>query len=272
MFSPYYAAARRRGPGDPLAHVSVNAILYGPRGKRWAMTERGHRSLDRSKDHIAIGPSSLRCEGHRLVIEIDEWTVPIPRRLRGRITVELGPLFDRVHALDAEGRHGWRPIAPFARASVDFDRPGRRWQGSAYVDTNAGVEPIEAAFRAWNWSRMHAGASTRLLYDVEPRRGPPTSLGLEYGADGTIRDVDPGPVLKLSATGWRVARATRAGSSEPPRVSRTLEDTPFYSRSLLTVADGAGTRQIMHESVDLDRFSSRWVQVLLPFRMPRLSR
>jgi carotenoid 1,2-hydratase len=26
----------------------------------------------------------------------------------------------------------------------------------------------------------------------------------------------------------------------------------------------------MHESLSLDRFDSRWVQTLLPFRMPRL--
>jgi carotenoid 1,2-hydratase len=28
----------------------------------------------------------------------------------------------------------------------------------------------------------------------------------------------------------------------------------------------------MHESLSLDRFRSRWVQMLLPFRMPRWTR
>jgi carotenoid 1,2-hydratase len=28
----------------------------------------------------------------------------------------------------------------------------------------------------------------------------------------------------------------------------------------------------VHESLDLDRFAQRWVQLLLPFRMPRRAR
>ena len=47
---------------------------------------------------------------------------------------------------------------------------------------------------------------------------------------------------------------------------RSFEDTPFYSRSLL---GGMGMAPAIHESVDLDRFASRWVQALLPFKMPR---
>ena len=50
-------------------------------------------------------------------------------------------------------------------------------------------------------------------------------------------------------------------------VVKTLEDTPFYSRSVLS-----GDHAMMHESLDLDRFSKTWVQCLLPFRMPRFPR
>jgi carotenoid 1,2-hydratase len=67
-----------------------------------------------------------------------------------------------------------------------------------------------------------------------------------------------------------VARATRADPGNPVRVARTLEDTPFYSRSLLEGGDDGA--QWIHESVDLDRFRSRWVQALLPFKMPRRGR
>jgi carotenoid 1,2-hydratase len=49
VFSPYYARARRRGVGDPLNHCAVNAVLYGPRAKRWAMTERDRSALWRSE-------------------------------------------------------------------------------------------------------------------------------------------------------------------------------------------------------------------------------
>lgn len=272
MFSPYYAAARRRGRAEPLDHVSINAILYSRQGKRWAMTERGRGSIERSPDRLAIGSSRLEHRGQQLVIDVDEWTVPIPRRLRGRIVVDLGPMFARTHALDAAERHRWRPIAPLAHASVAFDRPQTTWHGRAYVDTNAGDEPLEVAFRRWNWSRAEAGRSTTILYDVEPRDGPRRTLSLEYRPDGSIATGAPEPVVKLPSTGWRVSRATRSVMERPPRVLRTLEDTPFYSRSLLTNdADGTAGRA-MHESVDLDRFAARWVQTLLPFRMPRIAR
>ena len=46
---------------------------------------------------------------------------------------------------------------------------------------------------------------------------------------------------------------------------KTLEDTPFYTRSEIQVGGG----QFMHESLDLHRFCRPWVQFLLPFRMPR---
>jgi carotenoid 1,2-hydratase len=46
---------------------------------------------------------------------------------------------------------------------------------------------------------------------------------------------------------------------------KTLEDTPFYTRSKIQVEGG----HFMHESLDLRRFRQAWVQFLLPFRMPR---
>ena len=52
---------------------------------------------------------------------------------------------------------------------------------------------------------------------------------------------------------------------------RTLEDTPFYARSMLSANAGSEEFLVMHESLDLERFRSRWVRTLLPFRMPRVS-
>lgn len=269
VFSPYYAAARRRGNGDPLNHVCINAILYTPGGKHWAMTERGTAALTRSPTHLGVGPSGLSWSGSRLSIDIDEWTVPFPRRLRGRVGIDLGPLFHGIWLLDPAGRHVWRPIAPCATAQVEFDRPGVSWTGRAYVDMNAGDEPLEAGFRHWNWSREDRGGTTRILYHVSPRHGAAHALALEYMANGTAVPFEPAPASALPLTGWRVARETRAAVGRPARVVRTLEDTPFYSRSLLAFGHGADETRSIHESVDLDRFRSRWVQTLLPFRMPR---
>jgi carotenoid 1,2-hydratase len=272
VFSPYYAAARRRaGPADPLNHVCINAILYTPRGKFWAMTERGAGSLTRAAERLWIGPSGLTLTGSRLTVDIDEWTVPIPRRLHGRITVDLGPVFQQTHLLDAQGQHAWRPVAPHAAVEVAFDRPEVAWSGPGYVDMNHGAVPLEGTFANWNWSREDRGDTTRILYDTIEHDGGRRSLALDYGRDGRIEAVEPEPMQVLPKTLWRVARATRPGRGQQVRVERTLEDTPFYSRSLL-VSGGAGSRRTMHESVDLGRFASPIVQAMLPFRMPRRGR
>ena len=55
VFSPYYAAARRAGRGDPDHHCAINVALYGEGPHRWAHTERGRDALHRS----AIGAYRL---------------------------------------------------------------------------------------------------------------------------------------------------------------------------------------------------------------------
>jgi carotenoid 1,2-hydratase len=144
------------------------------------------------------------------------------------------------------------------------------WQGGAYVDMNAGAEPLEAGFRRWGWAREDDAGTTRIRYDLVGRSGDRRRLALEYGCDGRMRAIEPAPLHRLARTGWRVAR--EAGGAAPPRVLRTLEDTPFYSRSMLGCAGAGAERRAIHETVDLDRFSARWVQALLPFRMPRWTR
>ena len=48
VFSPFYAAARRKGDTDPREFVCVNAVFYEPKQKHWAMTERRARDLQTS--------------------------------------------------------------------------------------------------------------------------------------------------------------------------------------------------------------------------------
>jgi carotenoid 1,2-hydratase len=50
---------------------------------------------------------------------------------------------------------------------------------------------------------------------------------------------------------------------------QTLEDGPFYVRSLLRSQVLGQSVLAMHESLSLQRFSAGWVQMMLPFRMPR---
>ena len=54
-----------------------------------------------------------------------------------------------------------------------------------------------------------------------------------------------------------------------PVVLDTLEDTPFYARSVIAAGLAGQRVTAMHESLSMDRFSTAWVQAMLPFRMPR---
>ena len=270
VFSPYYAWARRRGPTDPLQHCALNVALYGGDGRRWAMTERDADAVERSSEHLRIGPSQLHWDGSALVIDIDERTAPLPRRLRGRIRVDVAAFCSGGgHALDAAQRHVWQPLAPVARVDVSMDQPRLRWSGQAYLDSNFGLRPLEQDFVGWTWARGTRGGTTTVTYDVTPREGNARSIALRFDADGHSADFDPPPPASLPRTGWGIARSTRCDARQRPSVRATLEDGPFYARSLIdTWHDGEALHEV-HESLSLTRFASPWVQVLLPVRMPR---
>jgi len=71
----------------------------------------------------------------------------------------------------------------------------------------------------------------------------------------------------LKPTGWGLPRETRTVAGGTARVVETLEDTPFYSRSLLQTGAEGQTCAAVHESLSLGRFRQGWVQFLLPFKM-----
>jgi carotenoid 1,2-hydratase len=241
------------------------------------MTERGRAGLERSADRLRIGPSALRWEPHGpdagLHVEIDETTVPFPSRLRGRLHVRPRAVMNEPYALDAHGRHRWHPVAPCARVDVEFSDPGLRWQGEAYFDSNFGDAPLEADFLRWDWSRAHLpGGRVAVLYDVTRRDRSPFSLALQFDAEGRVQPFDAPPPCALRTTGWRIARGTRSDPGAPALVLKTLEDTPFYARSLVHSQLHGEPATAVHESLSLTRFDSPIVQAMLPFRMPRRRR
>jgi carotenoid 1,2-hydratase len=270
VFSPYYYSARQRGAGDPENYCAINVGLYRPRGKLWAMTERGRGALSRETDWFQVGPSRLTWEGDRLQIDIRERSAPFARRMLGRVTVNASFLNDRAFPLDDGGRHQWRPIAPVGHIDVRMQKPDWRWQGEAYFDTNAGERALEDDFSRWNWSRATNSAAadphTLITYAVTQRDGTRRSLALRSAPSQALTEVDLPQPVALPRSGWRITRETFSDAG--PVVARTLEDAPFYSRSLLRADNPPGF--IMHESLDLERFESAWVRKLLPFRMPRL--
>jgi len=269
VFSPYYAGARRRGCGDPLHHCALNVALYGP-GQRWSMTERGRAQLHRAPDQLRIGPSAVHWDGSVLTLQVEEIAVPVPRRIRGRVRLHCPALSAQDFALDTRGRHRWRPIAPVAHASVEFDRPRLSWEGAGYLDSNWGSEPLEHAFTSWHWSRAALGdGSAAVLYDVVPRDGATRGIAVRVDGAGAVHPFAPPPPTRLASTRWRVQRATRTDPGSHARVRSTLEDTPFYARSTVQAQLLGEPVTAMHESLSLARFDTRWVQALLPFRMPR---
>lgn len=275
VFSPYYAWARKRGPRDPKQHCSMNLALYGPPG-RWSMTERGARALSQSPGELSVGSNRLGWDGTRLVAKIDDITAPIPRHVRGSFTLSPKITTNKALTLDTKERHTWWPIAPVARIEVTMDRPSLTWQGSAYFDSNRGSEPLEDGFEAWDWSRTWWDGGALVLYDMIRRQGGRRTLALAFDEAGQARAFDPPPEVPLPATRWwrmpRVTRAETPAIGASASVLATYEDTPFYARSLInTHLQGRAMRGV-HESLNLNRFSSTWVQLMLPFRMPRLAR
>ena len=235
------------------------------------MTERGRSRLQRSRDTLAIGPSRLRWDGDALTISVDEITAPWPSRLRGTVRVIPAAMHGESFALDAAGRHRWAPIAPCARVEVDLDSPRSRWSGPGYLDSNRGDAPLEADFRRWDWSRARCGdGSTAVLYDVTRRDGSELGLALRFDpASAHAEAFAAPPATPLVRSAWHVARGTRGDLGTAASVTRSLEDGPFYARAVVESRLFGAAASAVHESLDLDRFASPWVQAMLPFRMPR---
>ncbi len=277
VFSPYYTWARARAqrtglPAEAENYCALNVALYTPGRKRWTMTERSRASVERTARHFRIGPSELNWTGDELVIRIDERSAPIPVRVRGEVRFRADRWFNWHTELEPSGRHRWGPLAPSGRIEVDFDIPGISWTGHAYLDSNEGDEPLADRFEEWDWSRgTMADGSSAVVYDVRTRANTEHLIARRFGADGSVSEFDPGPRHKLARTGWLIDRSIRSAPQGPrPRIVRTLEDTPFYVRSLAESTVGNETVQSVHETLNGPRLRSPLVRLMLPWRMPRL--
>ena len=265
VFSPYYAWARNRSAADPNQHCALNVALYGAAGKRWAMTERSARWVQRSQNEFVVGPSRVIREQNALSIAICERTFPLPGKIVGSVQLNLDSVSPTAFELDCDGRHFWRPLAPMTRIQVRLNSPDLHWQGHAYHDCNYGAEPLEKTFTGWDWSRLHTPEGPVICYEPRYRDGSSRALCLRSG-DGTVSQIDPAPVCPLPRSKWGISRATRALRAE---ITRSFEDTPFYARAELRADYGSGQGTGVHETLDLRRFCNPVVRLMLPFRMPR---
>ena len=252
-------------------HVALNVALYGEQGRRWTMTERSQASLQRSASELVLGPSRLQWDGQSLLIDIDEIGVPLPQRVRGRVRVWPRGLADFTTALDDGGRHRWGPIAPCARVEVDLQQPGAKWSGEAYLDSNEGDEPIDRPFTEWDWSRaaMKDG-STAVIYDVRQKAGADRVIARRFMRNGTSEEFAPPPRQALPRTAWRLNRSMRTDAGAPAVVEQTLEDTPFYVRSVLQSGLLGERVTSVHETLNVPRVVALSTRLMLPWRMPRV--
>jgi carotenoid 1,2-hydratase len=209
-----------------------------------------------------------------MVIDINEVGVPIPFPVKGKVRVIPHGLSNRLWALDEEARHHWGPIAPSARVEAEFSSPNIRWSGHAYLDANEGTEPINkaenASFIDWDWSRASLkDGSTAVIYDVrQPNSDRLIALKFSPTADSVENFIAPERKV-LPSTLWRMNRSIRSDEGVAPKVVQTLEDTPFYVRSVLE-SGLLGEKVIsLHETLSVPKLASMSTQLMLPWRMPR---
>jgi carotenoid 1,2-hydratase len=151
-----------------------------------------------------------------------------------------------------------------------MDNPQFSWRGHAYLDSNEGDEPVENGFQDWDWARAEmANGDTSVVYDVRPKQGPRRVVAQRFSPDGSYKAFKAPARHNLPTSGWRLSRGMCSESSQAPEVLSTLEDTPFYVRSLLRTQLLGENVTAVHESLDIPRLVSLPVRCMLPFRMPR---
>lgn len=272
VFSPWYFAARaaaaRAGAPMPPAErfCGFNIAIYGPNRHWWALTERAPEAVRRETRALTVGPDRFAWEGDQVVISFDAQTTPFRSALRGELRLRPRALPGR--SVEIAPGHHWQPVAPACDAEVTLDAPRVSFRGHAYHDANRGDEPLEAGFARWNWARATDADGTTVVYDVEDRSVGARGFAAHFGMDGAMTFVDaPRRVVLPRGFWWRVPRSTRAAADADVRLVRTLEDTPFYTRSQLELRAPGGVSTAVHESLDLERFAAPWVQYLLPYRI-----
>lgn len=270
VFSPYYAAARRvRREVDPLAHSTMNVALYTRRGNAWALTERNQNAVRRTRHELLIGNSVMRWERGELLVDLDERRAPFGGNIRGSVRLTPSTTLSHHVVLDDKARHHWWPTALGARAEVRLSEPNLSFSGEAYHDVNAGDEGLEEGFRDWTWSRGRTKRGVVVTYDVTRKSGTRGSTRFVVDARGRMEPLPDLPSAPLARTKWRLQRELPSDRPELGRLVKTLEDTPFYARSLVESRVLGEDLRAVHETVSLERFASPWVQFLLPFRMGR---
>ena len=132
---------------------------------------------------------------------------------------------------------------------------------------NWGDVPLEDSFRSWTWARADTRDGCHVIYDAMLSDGARSGFLLDISRDGNRRQSPLPKAVSLPAGRWGMPRSVAAAGTVTVR--KTLEDAPFYMRSLIALERGGETVIAVHESLSLERFRKPIVQMMLPFRMPR---
>jgi carotenoid 1,2-hydratase len=293
VFSPDYAARVRRGePARAEEHLGVNLALYERDKKRaWVMSEHGAAALGGVSDGgPRIADSGIERVGSGLRLTIHERSAPflvtlagVGARVDGTIDVEpVGPPLDPVE-LHADGgvRHLWHVLMRRARVRVRFSRPDFSFDGVGYHDVNAGDGRLERAFASWSWARFHDHDRTTIVYATHERAGAARAWVIDARDDEhtVARPAALLPEGERSPAPWGLTMPRWFAVDDNGRAlrctpTRLLEAAPFYARYAARLGDDARPGSTLGNGVgeflDLERFSDRWVQFLLRFKMRRI--
>ncbi|MEL6532450.1 MAG: carotenoid 1,2-hydratase [Pseudomonadota bacterium] len=265
VFSPWYRWSGRRRPEN---HCCLNVVTYGP-GGRWTMTDRGASALTLSQDQMTIGPSSMRWDGARLIIDINEISTPHAQRITGQVIVTPSAITGVEMPLTDDGAHIWRPFAPRAEIDVRLNRSGWTWRGEGYFDANFGTRALEADFSYWTWGRFPLSRGAACFYDAVRRDGTTLNTAMAFDDTGAVFAIDPPPLTKLPRSLWAVRRVTRSDADFRPRQVLNMLDAPFYNRAAVETRINGERSQGVFEALDLDRFRGPWLMPMLAVRVPR---
>lgn len=235
--------------------------------------------LERSAEGLCLARNSIEWQGDELVIRIHDqrpWARgPVSGEIRVRATRRYAPRID----LASNGHHDWFPVSPASTACVRMSNPDLSFDGIAYHDVNHGDRPLEQDFVEWDWSRLtpvgeSAGSklSGIITYDVATRRDA-THKRRAFAFDDArgLRRADTAgtELLDGGKAFWGVRRRLVGDSGTQAVHRRALEDSPFYTRSLISTTMRNRPYRGVHESLRLDRFVDPVVQCMLPFRIRR---
>ncbi len=244
-------------------------VTYG-KGGRFTMTDRGRGALRATADALQVGPSAMRWQDGRLVIEVDEIaSPPLVSRVRGTITLTPEAVTGVELPLTPDGTHVWRPFAPRAHIRVDLEAKGWQWEGHGYFDANFGTRALEQDFRFWTWGRYPTKDGAICIYDATRRDGSTLDTAIAFDAQGAAQIVEAPPRTPFRRSLWQVRRETRADPGVTPRQVLPMLDAPFYSRSAVTTRINGEDVTGVHEALDLDRFALSALKPMLAVRVPR---